>query len=49
MLEGILLAVVLSCVFGYLALQLIYFLFDRPESPERRKRWIEGLLNKPRP
>ena len=49
MLEGILLTIVLSYAFGYIALKAIYFLFDRPEKPEQRKQWIQELLNKPQP
>ena len=49
MLEGILLTVVLGYVFSYVALRVIYFLFDRPESPESRQRWIQEILKAPLP
>ncbi len=43
MLEGILLTVVLGYVFSYIALKIIYWLFDRPATPKQREEWRKKI------
>ena len=35
--------IIVGCAFGYIALKLILFLFDRPMTPKQRQRWNDEI------